>query len=150
MQRIETNISLIVIMGLVMIVPGCINQDVAPNITQNYTITVPESTITAEVETGLVILSHRGGDDIPLSNCTITIEQGDLYAIYEKIGQVDNKFSDGDTLNLTYNSISLNDRKLNARVSINNSGNISSETTITLISRGNLLARIVSSDGFFS
>ena len=150
MQRIDLNISVIIIMGFVLIISGCINnQDVEqkPGITQN--ITAPRSIITADVERGLVKLNHRSGDDIPMNHLTIIIEQGDLNAIYEKIGQSDDTFSRGDTLNLTQDSVRLNRRKLDAKISINNSGIIGLKTTITLLSRGNQFARIVSSDGFF-
>ena len=150
MQRIDLNISLIAIIGLVLIISGCINsQDVEqkPGITQN--ITAPRSIITADVERGLVKLNHRSGDVIPMSNFTIIIEQGDLNVIYEKIGQSDDTFSRGDTLNLTQDSVRLNRRKLDAKISINNSGIIGLKTTITLLSRGNQFERIVSSDGFF-
>ena len=150
MQRIDLNIFVIAIMGFVLIISGCINsQDVEqkPGITQN--ITAPRSIITADVERGLVKLNHRSGDVIPMSNFTIIIEQGDFNAIYEKIGQNDDTFSRGDTLNLTQDSVRLNRRKLDAKISINNSGIIGLKTTITLLSRGNQVAKLVSSDGFF-
>ena len=152
MKRIDLNISLIAIMGLVMVVSGCINgqnEEQNPNITQNFAIKSPESTITAEVEIGQVKLSHTNGDDIPMNNFTIIIEQGDLYAIYEKMGQADDKFAKGDTLDLEQNSVSLNGKEINSRISINNSGVIGLQTTITLLSSGQRFARIVSNDGFF-
>jgi hypothetical protein len=139
-------------MGLLIIVSGCINdQDVEQsNLTQNITIDAqPHSTITADVETGLVKLSHRSGDEIPMSDFTIIIEQGDLYMIYENLGQVEEKFAKGDTINLTQKSVDLNGRILNAKISINNSGVTGNSTTITLLSKGNNFARIVSSDEFF-
>jgi hypothetical protein len=150
MQRIDLNLSVIAIMGLVLIISGCINSqdgEQKPGITQN--ITAPRSIITADVERGLVKLSHISGDDIPMSNFTIIIEQGDLNAIYERMGQIDDTFSRGDTLNITQDSVTLNRRKLDAKISINNSGVIGLKTTITLLSRGTQFARIVSSDGFF-
>jgi len=153
MLRISPNKSLIAIMGLLIIVSGCINDQVVEqksNLTENTTIdSKPQSTITAEVETGLVKLSHRSGDEIPMSDFTIIIEQGDLYSIYENLGQVKDKFTRGDTINLTQNSVDINGRILNAKISINNSGLIGNLTTITLLSKGNNFARIVSSDKFF-
>ncbi len=145
------------IVCLIIIISGCIsNQDTAPkpNVTQNSAITTPQLSITAEVETGLVKLHHTGGDDITLRDITIVIEQGNASAIYEKIGQNDDRFMKGDTLDLTLKGISLNGKTLDiGRISINNSGVMEEdETTITLIHipSGSLLARIVSAEGFFS
>jgi len=153
MLRISSSKSLIAIMGLLIIVSGCINdQNVEQNtnVTQNITIDEPpHSTITADVETGLVKLSHRSGDELPVSDLTIIIEQGDLYSIYENLGQVEDKFAKGDTINLTQKSVDLNGRILNAKISTNNSGLTGNTTTITLLSKGNNFARIVSSDEFF-
>lgn len=153
MLRISSNRSLIAIMGLLIIVSGCINdQNVEqnPNITQNITIDEPpHSSIKADVETGLVKLSHISGDEIPVSDLTIIIEQGDLYSIYENLGQVEDKFVKGDIINLTQKSVDLNGRIINAKISINNSGLTGNSTTITLLSKGNNFARIVSSDEFF-
>jgi len=140
-------------MGLLIIVSGCINDqdiDQNSNLTQNITIDAqPHSTITAEVEIGLVKLSHRSGDEIPMSDFTIIIEQGDLYSIYENLGRAEDKFAKGDTINLTPQSVDLNGRILNAKILINNSGLTGNSTTITLLSKGNNFARIVSSDEFF-
>jgi hypothetical protein len=148
MQRIELNISIII--GFVLIISGCINgQNVEQKPSTTQDITAPKSIITAEVERGLVALSYTSGEDIPMSNFTIIIEQGDLNAIYERIGQSDDTFSRGDTLNLTEDSVRLNRRKLDAKISINNSGVIGLKTTITLLSGGTQFVRIVSSDGFF-
>jgi hypothetical protein len=153
MQRISSNKSLIAIMGLLFIVSGCINDQVVEqksNLSENTTIdSMPQSTITADVETGLVKLSHRSGDEIPMSDLSIIIEQGDLYSIYENLGQVEDKFAKGDTINLTQKSVDLNGRILNATISINNSVLTGNSTTITLLSKGNNFARIVSSDEFF-
>lgn len=153
MLRISSNKSLVAIIGLLIIVSGCINdQNVEQNtnVTQNITIDEqPHSTITADVETGLVKLSHRSGDELPVSDLTIIIEQGDLYSIYENLGQVEDKFAKGDTINLTQKSVDLNGRILNAKISTNNSGLTGNTTTITLLSKGNNFARIVSSDEFF-
>lgn len=153
MQRISSNKSLIAIMGLLIIVSGCINENEVEqksNLTQNNTIdALPQSTITAEVETGLVKLSHKSGDEIPMIDFTIIIEQGDFYSIYENLGQVEDKFAKGDTINLTQKSVDLNGRILNAKISINNSGVTGNSTTITLLSKGNNFARIISSDEFF-
>jgi len=153
MLRISSSKSLIAIMGLLIIVSGCINdQNVEQNtnVTQNITIDEqPHSTITADVETGLVKLSHRSGDELHVSDLTIIIEQGDLYSIYENLGQVEDKFAKGDTINLTQKSVDLNGRILNAKISTNNSGLTGNTTTITLLSKGNNFARIVSSDEFF-
>ena len=140
-------------MGLLIIVSGCINDqdiDQNSNLTQNITIDAqPHSTITAEVEIGLVKLIHRSGDEIPMSDFTIIIEQGDLYSIYENLGRAEDKFAKGDTINLTPQSVDLNGRILNAKILINNSGLTGNSTTITLLSKGNNFARIVSSDEFF-
>lgn len=140
-------------MGLLIIVSGCINdQNVEqnPNITQNITSDEPpHSSIKADVERGLVKLSHISGDEIPVSDLTIIIEQGDLYSIYENLGQVEDKFVKDDIINLTQKSVDLNGRIINAKISINNSGLTGNSTTITLLSKGNNLARIVSSDEFF-
>jgi hypothetical protein len=153
MQRISSNKSLIAIMGLLIIVSGCINnQEVEQksNLTENITIdSMPHATITADVETGLVKLNHRSGDEIPMNDFTIIIEQGDLYAIYENLSQAEDKFAKGDTMNLTQNSVDLNGRILNAKISINNSGLTGNSTTIILLSKGNNFATIVSSDEFF-
>ena len=153
MLRISSRKSLIAIMGLLIIVSGCINDpnvEQNTNVTQNITIDEqPHSTITADVETGLVKLSHRSGDELPVSDLTIIIEQGDLYSIYENLGQVEDKFAKGDTINLTQKSVDLNGRILNAKISTNNSGLTGNTTTITLLSKGNNFARIVSSDEFF-
>lgn len=153
MQRISSNKSLIAIMGLLIIVSGCIYEsdvEQKSNLTQNSTIDAqPHSTITADVETGLVKLSHKSGDEIPMIDFTIIIEQGDFYSIYENLGQVEDKFAKGDTINLTQKSVDLNGRILNAKISINNSGVTGNSTTITLLSKGNNFARIVSSDEFF-
>lgn len=151
MQKIDLNISLTAIIGLI-IISGCINnQDVEQkqNLTQNITIPLPKADITADVETGLVVLIHRGGDEIPMSNFTIIIEQGDLYSIYEKLGQADDKFTKGDTLNLTPNNVYLNDKIINSKISTNSSGHIGNETTITLLSNGNKFGQIVSIYAFF-
>jgi len=154
MQRISSNKSLMAIIGLLLIiVSGCINDQVVeqkPNLTENTTIdSMPHSTITADVKTGLVKLSHISGDEIPMSNLSIIIEQGDLYSIYENLSQGEDKFVKGDTLNITQESVDLNGRILNAKISINNSGETGNSTTITLLSKGNNFARIVSSDLFF-
>jgi PBP1b-binding outer membrane lipoprotein LpoB len=153
MQRSSSNKSLIAIIGLLIIVSGCINEndvEQKSNLTQNITIDSQfQSTITADVETGLVKLSHRSGDEIPMSDFTIIIEQGDLYSIYENLSQVEDKFAKGDTINLTQKSLDLNGKLLNAKISINNSGVTGNSTTITLLSKGNIFARIVSSDEFF-
>ena len=152
MQKIDLNISLTAIIGLVIIVSGCLNNQDSQqnlNLSQNIAKPLPRSTITADVETGHVILSHRSGDEIPMSNLTIIIEQGDLYSIYEKLGQADNKFTRGDSLDLTPDNVYLNDKIINANISTNSSGVIGNETTITLISNGNKFAEIVSRDEFF-
>ena len=101
------NIFLIAATGLMIIVSGCMsNQDTEQkqNLTQNITNS-PKSTITADVGTGHVILSHRGGDEIPMNNFTIIVEQGDIYFIYEKLGKPDEKFAKGDILDLTPNNV---------------------------------------------
>lgn len=153
MLRISSNKSLIAIMGLLIIVSGCINENEVEqksNLTQNIIIDAqPHSTITADIQTGLVKLSHRNGDEIPMIDLTIIIEQGDLYSIYENLGTVGDKFAKGDTINLTQKSVDLNGRILNAKISINNSGVTGNSTTITLLSKGNNFARIFSSDEFF-
>ncbi|VVB56306.1 Uncharacterised protein [uncultured archaeon] len=149
MQNLK--IFLITTIGLMIIVSGCMNnQDVEKkqNLTQNITSS-PESTITADVGTGHVILSHRGGDGIPMSNFTIVVEQGDIYFIYEKLGKPDEKFAKGDILDLTPNNVYLNDKIINAKISTNNSGVIGNETIITLLSNGTRFANIVSRDEFF-
>ncbi len=157
MRRINLNVPLMAIVGLIIIISGCISdQDTAPkpNVTQNSTITTPQLSITAEVETGLIKLHHTGGDDITLRDIIIVIEQGNASAIYEKIGQNDDRFIKGDTLDLTLKGISLNGKALDiGRISINNSEAMEEyETTITLvhIPSGSLLARIVSAGEFFS
>ncbi len=157
MRRINLNVLLMTIVGLTIIISGCIlDQDAAPKpgITQNYTVTKPQLIITAEVEPGLIKLHHTGGDSIILRDITIIIEQGNASAIYEEIGQNDDRFVKGDTLGLTLKGISLNGKTLDTgRISINNSGVMEEyETTITLIHipSGSLLARIVSVGGFFS
>ena len=43
----------------------------------------------------------------------------------------------------------LNDKIINAKISVNNSGVIGNETIITLLSNGNKFAKIVSRDEFF-
>lgn len=150
MQRIDMNISIMVIMGFVLIISGCINgQDVEQKPSTTPAMTTSGSIITADVERGLVKLNYISGDNIPMSNFTIIIEQGELNAIYERIGQSDDIFSRGDTLNLTQDSVRLNRRKLDANISINNSGVIGLKTTITILSGRTQFARIVSSDGFF-
>jgi hypothetical protein len=65
------------------------------------------------------------------------------------LGQVEDKFAKGDTINLTQKSIDLNGRIMNAKISTNNSGLTGNITTITLLLKGNNFARIVSSDEFF-
>jgi hypothetical protein len=147
MQKIDLDICLTAIIGLLIIVSGCLNNQDAKqnlNLTQNITKPLPISTITADVATGHVILSHRSGDEIPMSDFTIIIEQGDPYSIYEKLGQPGDTFAKGDTLDLT-----LNDKIINANISTNSSGVIGNETTITLISNGNKFPEIVSRDEFF-
>ena len=157
MRRINSNVPLMAVVGLIIIiiVSGCISdQNTAPtsNITQNSTITTPQLSITAEVETGLVKLNNRDGDDIDLRNITIVIEQGDASAIYEKIGQSD-RFVKGDTLYLTSTDVSLNGKALNTgKISINKSGIVEGyQTAITIIHipSGDILARITSAEGFF-
>ncbi len=146
------HISLIAAIGLMIIVSGCINsEDVEQkqNLTQNITKPLPGSTITADVGTGHVILSHRGGDEIAMSGFTIIIEQGDIYSIYEKLGPDDNKFAKGDILDLTPNKVFLNDKIIDARISTNISGIPGNETSITLLSNGNKFAKIVSRYEFF-
>ncbi len=151
------------IVSLIIIISGCISdQDTAPkpNVTQNSTVITPQLSITAEVETGLIKLHHTGGNDITLRDIIIVIEQGKPSAIYEKIGQNDDRFMKGDTLDLTLKGISLNGKALDiGRISINNSEAMNNsedmeeyQTTITLvhIPSGSLLTRIVSSEGFFS
>jgi hypothetical protein len=153
MQKIDLNIYLTAIIGLLIIVSGCLNNQDAKqnlNLTQNITKPLPISTITADVATGHVILSHRSGDEIPMSDFTIIIEQGDPYSIYEKLGQAGDTFAKGDTLDLTSNNVYLNDKIINANISTNSSGVIGNETTITLISNGNKFAEIVSRDEFFN
>ncbi len=157
MQRINLNVPLMAIVCLIIVISGCVSdQDTVPkpNVTQNSTITTPRLSITAEVETGLIKLHHTGGDDITLRDITIVIEQGNASAIYEEIGQNNDRFVKGDTLGLTLKGISLNGKTLDTgRISINNSGVMEEyETTITLIHipSGSLLARIVSVGGFFS
>lgn len=141
-------------MSLLILVSGCINDQnvVEPesNLSQNNTNDIqPHSTITAEVETGLVKLDHRSGDAIPMINLTIIIEQGDQYSIYEKLDQAKEKFAMGDMINLTKKSVDINGIMINAKISINSSGLSGNSTTITLLSKGNNFARIVSSDEFF-
>ncbi|MFZ3167443.1 MAG: hypothetical protein WA130_07490 [Candidatus Methanoperedens sp.] len=150
MQKL--NIFLIAATGLMIIVSGCMNnQDVEQkqNLTQNITNPSPRSTITADVGTDHVILSHMGGDEIPMSNFTIIIEQGDIYSIYEKLGKANDKFAKGDILDLTPNNVLLNDKIINAKISTNSSGVIGNETIITLLSNGNKFAKIVSRYEFF-
>ncbi len=145
------NIFLIAATGLMIIVSGCMNYQDAEqkqNITQNITNTSLKPTITADVVTGHVLLSHRSGDEIPMNNFTIIVEQGDIYFIYEKLDE-DDKFAKGDILDLTPNNVYLNDKTINAKISTNNSGVIGNETIITLISNGNKFAQIVSRDEFF-
>lgn len=149
MQNLK--IFLITTIGLMIIVSGCMNnQDVEKkqNLTQNIT-NPPKSTITADVGTGHVILSHRSGDEIPMSNFTIIVEQGDIYFIYEKLGKPDEKFVKGDILDLTPDNVLLNDKIINAKISVNSSGVIGNETIITLLSNGNKFAKIVSRYEFF-
>ena len=138
-------------MALIMaiIFSGCLDDREQTPVSQNITPVIPVATITADVETGLVILNHRSGDEIPVGDLIIIIEQGDLYAIYEKIGRADDRFTKGDTLNLTLDSVRLNRRKLEARISISSSGVPATKTSISLISNGELFARIVSPYGFF-
>ncbi|HEY6586330.1 MAG TPA: hypothetical protein VIY97_04080 [Candidatus Methanoperedens sp.] len=126
------------------------NQDAEQkqNLTQNITNS-PESTITADVGIGHVILIHKSGDGIPMSNFTIVVEQGEIYFIYEKLGKPDEKFAKGDILDLTPNNVYLNDKIINAKISTNSSGVIGNETTITLLSNGNKFAKIVSRYEFF-
>ena len=135
------------IVCLIIIISGCVSdQDTAPkpNVIQNYTITKPQLSITTEVETGLIRLHHAGGDNIILRDITIIIEQGNASAIYEKIGQSDDRFEKGDTLDLTLEGISLNGKALDTgRISVNNSEAVVEDyTTITLIHipSGGLLA----------
>jgi len=152
MQRFDLNIYIIAIIGLMIIFSGCINnQDVEQNqnLTQNITKPLPESNITADVETGHAILIHRGGDEIPMIEFIIIIEQGDLYSIYEKLGQAGDKFARGDILDITPDKVYLNDRTINAKISTNSSGVTGNETTITLLSNGIKFAKIVSRYEFF-
>jgi len=152
MQRFDLNIYIIAIIGLMIIFSGCINnQDVEQNqnLTQNITKPLPESTITADVETGHAILIHRGGDEIPMIEFIIIIEQGGLYSIYEKLGQAGDKFARGDILDITPDKVYLNDRTINAKISTNSSGVTGNETTITLLSNGIKFAKIVSRYEFF-
>ena len=145
------NIFLIAATGLMIIVSGCMsNQDAEQkqNLTQNINNS-PKSTITADVGTGHVILSHTSGDEIPMNNFTIIVEQGEIYFIYEKLGKPGEKFAKGDILDLTPNNVYLNDRIINAKISTNSSGVIGNETTITLLSNGNKFAKIVSRYEFF-
>jgi len=157
MRGKNLNVPLITIVALIIIISGCISdQDTAPepNVTQNYSITKPQLSITAEVETGLFKLHHTGGDDIILRDITIIIEQGNASVIYEKIGQSDNRFVKGDTLDLTLKGISLNGKALDTgKISVNNSEAAEEdETTITLlhIPSGGILVRMISDWGFFS
>ena len=146
------NISLIATIGLMIIVSGCINsEDIEQkqNLTQNITKPLPISTITADVGTGHAILSHMGGDEIAMGDLTIIIEQGDIYSIYEKLGQADNKFAKGDILDLTPDKVYLNDNIIDAKISTNTSGITGNETSITLLSNGNKFAKIVSRYEFF-
>lgn len=146
------NIFLIAATGLIIIVSGCMsNQDVEQkqNLTQNITNASLKPTITADVETGHVLLSHTSGDEIPLSNFTIIVEQGEIYFIYEKLGKPDEEFAKGDILDLTPNNVYLNDRIINAKISTNSSGVIGNETIITLLSNGSQFAKIVSRYEFF-
>jgi len=150
MQNLK--ISLITTIGLMIIVSGCMNNQDAEqnqNLTQNITRPLPESTITADVGTGHVILSHTSGDEIPMSNFTIIVEQGEIYFIYEKLGKANDKFAKGDILDLTANNVHLNDKIINAKISVNSSGVIGNETIITLLSNGNKFAKIVSRYEFF-
>ena len=134
-----------------IIVSGCMsNQDAEQkqNLTQNITNS-PKPAITADVGTGHVILSHTSGDEIPMSNFTIIVEQGEIYFIYEKLGKPDEKFAKGNILDLTPNNVYLNDKIINAKISTNSSGVIGNETTITLLLNGNKFAKIVSRYEFF-
>ncbi|KPQ42640.1 MAG: hypothetical protein MPEBLZ_02851 [Candidatus Methanoperedens nitroreducens] len=145
------NIFLIAATGLMIIVSGCMNNQDAEqkqNLTQNITSS-PKPTITADVGMGHVILNHRNGDEIPMNNFTIVVEQGEIYFIYEKLGKPDEKFAKGDILDLTPNNVYLNDRIINAKISVNSSGVIGNETIITLLSNGNKFAKIVSRYEFF-
>ena len=146
-MRPELDISLALI--IVIIFSGCMDDREQTPVPQNITPVIPVATITADVETGLVILNHRSGDEIPVGDLIIIIEQGDLYAIYEKIGRADDRFTKGDTLNLTLDSVRLNRIKLEARISISSSGVPATKTSISLVSNGELFARIVSPYGFF-
>ena len=146
------NLSLIATIGLMIIVSGCINSEDAKqkqNLTQNISKPLPESTITADVGTGHVILTHRSGDEIAMSEFTIIIEQGEKYFIYEKLGKADNKFAKGDIIDLTPDKVYLNDRTIDAKISTNNSSIIGNETIITLLSNGNKIAKIVSIYEFY-
>ena len=146
------NTSLIATIGLMIIVSGCINsEDVEQeqNLTQNITDPLPRSTITADVGTGHVILTHKSGDEIAIRDLTIIIEQGDIYSIYEKLGQADNKFAKNDILDLTPNKVYLNDIIIDAKISTNNSGIKGNETIITLLSNGKKFAKIASIYEFF-
>ncbi len=155
MKRADFYISSITTIWLIIIIFGFMSgQDVTQrsNATQNSTLTTSQPVITAEVGEGLVKLNHTGGDSVFLSNVTIIIEQGNASAIYERPGQDNDKFAKGDTLYLTPDNINLNGRALdNGKILINNSGVTGDGTTITLVNLpgGNILAKIVSYDGFF-
>ncbi len=150
MQKIGLVLSLAAIVGFVAILSGFPHNSPESNITQNLSTNDTRTHVTADIEIGLVTLSYIGDADIPLSNVTIIIEQGEPYSIYERLGQPDDKITKGDILTLSPDSVFLNGRILEAKISTNSSGVTGPKTSITIISGGDQVAKIISTDGFFS